>query len=33
LLQGAIFASREELPAAIHKIVANISQENLQGVF
>jgi hypothetical protein len=33
LLQGAIFASREELLAAIHEIVAGIPQETLQRVF
>jgi hypothetical protein len=33
LLQGAIFASHEELLAAIHEIVAGIPQEILQGVF
>jgi hypothetical protein len=33
LLQGAIFASRKELLAAIHEIVAGIPQETLQGVF
>jgi hypothetical protein len=33
LLQGAIFAPREELLQAIHEIVAGIPQETLQGVF
>jgi histone-lysine N-methyltransferase SETMAR len=33
LLHGAIFASREELLAAVHKIVAGIPQETLHGGF
>jgi histone-lysine N-methyltransferase SETMAR len=33
LLQGAIFASCDQLFAASHEIVAGIPQETLQGVF
>jgi hypothetical protein len=33
LRQGALFASSEDLLAAIHEIVAGIPQETLPGVF